>query len=176
MKTSVLNAAVGTALLAIGFQLGCYFEPLTTPNTNSDAASFQTAPFAVPANYSQEFVASRSTLAADFAARGEVYPATFGNWDMIDFGGDAAELVFIPHEVGNGAGVTRLNRDTGEAVILLEGIPGSAFDTDPTDGWDHQNDNYGGLDPAVVTPTGTLLTAEEWTGGGRLFESVLKVA
>lgn len=165
---------ITAAALAVGFvsiaTAGTYFEPLTAPNTNTDAASFNTAPFELPKNYRQEFVASRSSLAADFIAKGESYPATFGNWDMLDFGGDNAEFIYIPHEVGDGAGVTRLNRDTDEAVVLLQGIPAHSFDTDPTDGWDHENDNFGGLDPAVMTPSGTLVTAEEWAGGGRIFE------
>jgi hypothetical protein len=171
MKLRILSAAIASAWLASSVQAGgTYFEPLSEPNTNTDAASFNTAPFALPKNYSQAFIASRETLKADFEAKGETYPATFGNWDMLDFGGDNAEFVFIPHEVGDGAGLTRLNRDTGEAVVLLQGIPGSDYDTDPDDGWDHQNDNFGGLDPAVLTPAGTLITAEEWAGGGRVFE------
>ena len=170
MKLRTLSVAITSACLATAVHAGVYFEPLSAPNLNNDVGSFNNAPFALPENYSLDFVASRESLTADFNDQGETYPATFGNWDMLDFGGDNAEFIYIPHEVGDGAGVTRLNRDTGEAVVLLEGIPGSDFDLDPSNGWDHLNDNFGGLDPAVLTPAGTLITAEEWAGGGRLFE------
>jgi hypothetical protein len=149
-----------------GANAGTFFEPLTAPNT--DNTQEDTAPFTIPANHTQTFVASWNTMDAYF---GGTYPATFRNWDMIDFGGDNAEFIYIPHEVGpGGAGVTRYNRDTGEAVILLQGDNDENFDLDPTDGWTHLGDDFGGLDPAVVTPTGSLLTAEEWAGGGRIFE------
>ena len=170
MSKKLIAAAALVAMSGSAYAAGSYFEPLSAPNTATDAASFNNNPFNLPPNFSQEFVASRTSLAADFVAKGEVYPATFGNWDMLDFGGSNAEYIFIPHEVGDGAGLTRLNRNTGEAVVLLQGIPAHPFDTDPTDGWDHMNDNFGGLDPAKMTPAGTLLTAEEWAGGGRMFE------
>lgn len=170
MSKKIIIAAALAAMSGAVNATGPYFEPLSESNTATDAVSFNNNPFNLPSNFSQEFVASRTSLAADFTAKGEVYPATFGNWDMLDFGGNNAEYIFIPHEVGDGAGVTRLNRNTGEAVVLLQGIPAHPFDTDPTDGWDHMNDNFGGLDPAKMTPAGTLLTAEEWAGGGRMFE------
>ncbi len=170
MSKKIIFAAVFAAMSGVTHASGPYFEPLSEPNTATDAASFNNNPFVLPPNFSQEFVASRTSLAADFAAKGEVYPATFGNWDMLDFGGDNAEYVFIPHEVGDGAGLTRLNRNTGEAVVLLQGIPAHPFDSDPTDGWDHMNDNFGALDPAKWTPAGTLVIAEEWASNGRMFE------
>jgi len=168
MSKKLLAAAVVVAISG-SVNAGDYFTPLTEPNLNSDTSSYNNNPFALPGNYSQEFVASRSSLETEM---GGAFPDTFGNWDMLDFGGDNAQYIYIPHEVGDGAGVTRLNRDVAglEPTILLEGIPGSDFDLDPTDGWDHTNDNFGGLDPAFITPAGTLLTAEEWAGGGRIFE------
>jgi len=168
MKNTILTALVTAAISSA--HAGPYFDPLTKSNTNASASSFNNHPFKVPANFSQEFVASRSKMSADFAARGITFPATFGKWDMLDFGGENAQFVFIPHEMGDGAGLTRLNRDTGEVVVLLQGIAGADFDTDPGDGWEHTSDNFGSLDPAVVTPANTLITAEEWSGGGRMFE------
>ncbi len=182
MFKKLLLTAVGACAIAGSAHAGTYFEPLTQPNTNSDLASFNNAPFEIPQNYSQEFIASRKTLNAalggDPNLTGEVgaFPPSFGNWDMIDFGGVNSEFIFIPHEVqiandDGGAGVTRYNRDTGEIVILLEGNRSGIADNDPTDGWDHTDDDFTGLDPAVMTPAGTLLTGEEWGfGGGRLFE------
>ena len=165
MKKTLL--AIATAAAASSATAGNYFEPLTAPNT--DTTSFYSAPFKLPEHFSQEFVASRSTMAALFAAKGETFPSTFGNWDMLDFGGDDNEFIFIPHEVSSGAGVTRLNRDTGDAVVLLQGDPGLPYDTDPSDGFDKLGGNYGRLDPAVMTPAGTLVTGEEGSPS-RLFE------
>jgi len=170
MSKKIIIAAALVAMSGAVNATGPYFEPLSEPNTATDADSLNNNPFSLPPNFSQEFVASRASLSIHFAAKGEVYPATFGNWDMLDFGGNNAEYIFIPHEVGDGAGVTRLNRDTGEAVVLLQGIPATPFDSDPTDGWDHLNDNFGALDPAKWTSAGTLVVAEEWAGNGRMFE------
>ena len=182
MLKKLLMTTVGVCSIAASAHAGTYFNPLTGPNQNSDETSFNNAPFTIPQNYKQEFIANRKTLNAalggDPNSTGEVgaFPPSFRNWDMIDFGGENAEFIFIPHEVqiandDGGAGVSRYNRDTGEVVILLEGNRSGIADNDPTDGWDHENDDFTGLDPAVMTPAGTLLTGEEWGfGGGRLFE------
>lgn len=167
LKTMFVAASLVAASSAYAGDV--YFQPLTASNTNSDAASFNNAPFKLPAHFSQQLVASRSSLNAIMNG---AFPATFGNWDMLDFGGDNKQYIFIPHEVGDGAGVTRINRDVPnlEPTVLLEGVAGDAFDMNPADGWDKLTDNYGGVDPAHVTPAGTLVVAEEWAGAGRMFE------
>ena len=169
MKKTTLATALLVAVS--GAQAGTYFEPLSAPNTNTDADSFNNAPFSIPVNWKQELVASREIMSQQFADRGEEYPYSFANWDMLDFGGDDNEFVFIPHEVDGGAGITRLNRDTGEAVVLLQGNLAGFVDTNDNDGWNFHNDDFTGLDPAVISPNGTLLTGEEWGyGSGRMFE------
>lgn len=169
MKKTILSTLILAA--ATGTQAGTYFEPLTAPNTSTDATSFNTAPFTIPTHWKQEFVASRQSLSQQFTDRGEEYPYSFANWDMLDFGGDSNEFIFIPHEVDGGAGITRLNRDSGEAIVLLKGNGVGFVDTNPADGWDSTNDDFTGLDPAVLTPAGTLITGEEWGyGAGRMFE------
>lgn len=169
MLNKTLIATTLATIMAGTVAANPYFEPLTASNTNSSADSFNTAPFLLPPHFSQERVADFSGMIALFAANGDTYPGTFHNWDMLDFGGADNEFVFIPHEVGTGAGLTRLNRDTGEAVILLEGNSILPFDTDPSNGWSPLADNFGRLDPARLTPAGTLLTGEEGAGQ-RLFE------
>ncbi|MEA1888248.1 MAG: DUF839 domain-containing protein [Pseudomonadota bacterium] len=175
MKTKLQTAAVTIALMATSAHAGTYFEPLNQPNPNTDETSLNNSPFTIPPNYSQQFVASRKTLNASLGGdpeyTGGAYPASFGNWDMIDFSGENNEFIYIPHEVSAGAGVTRLNRDTDSIVILLEGNGSGALDRNPNDGWDHETDDFIGLDPAVITPSGTLVTGEEWgDSAGRLFE------
>jgi len=88
---------------------------------------------------------------------------------MIDVGGSSNEYIYIPMEVGRGAGVIRYNRDTGSYVILMQGNNTNVFNSDPST-WIATNDDYGSLDPAVITPSGSLVTAEEGSGNGRIFE------
>jgi len=169
MKKIILATLVASVISSA--QAGTYFEPLSEPNQNKTETTLNTAPFTLPPNYSQTFVQSRKTMNDYLTSQGSSFPATFGNWDMMDFGGNNNEFVFIPHEVNGGAGLTRLNRDTGEIVILLQGNDSGVADMDPTDGWNHQDDDFTGMDPAVITPAGTLVVGEEWGfAGGRLFE------
>jgi hypothetical protein len=99
---------------------------------------------------------------------GGSYPARFRNWDMISIGGDQGQFIYIPHEVSRGAGITRYNRDTGSAAILLQGDASGSFSSDPGT-WSPTNDDFATLDPAVLAPDGSLITAEEGGGNGRLF-------
>ena len=138
------------------------FTPLDAPATagNTDQAL---APFVLPSGWTQKFITDRDTL----TARG--MPATFGNWDMVAIAGASSKHVYIPMEVSQGAGVIRYNRDTDDFVTILEGNNTGIFASDPGN-WNPLNDDYGALDPAEVTPFGTVLTAEEWSGNGRIFE------
>ena len=87
----------------------------------------------------------------------------------MDIGGASNEFIYIPMEVGSGAGVVRYNRDTGLSTTLLGGNTLLGFSSMPGN-WDPLNDNFGAIDPAVLTPANTLVVAEEWTGNGRMFE------
>lgn len=73
------------------------------------------------------------------------YPATFRAWDMIDIGGPNAKYVFIPHEVQQGAGITRFNRDTNSAAILLQGNNTGIFSSNPIT-WNFLADDFGAFD------------------------------
>ena len=175
MKMKLQTVAVTLALMTTSAYSGTYFEPLNQPNPNTDEATLNSTPFTIPKNYSQIFVTSRKTLNAQLGgdpdATGGAYPSTFENWDMLDFGGDNSEFIYIPHEAEKGAGVTRFNRDNNEVVILLEGNGSGTLDQNPDDGWDQMSDDFIGLDPAIITPSGTLITGEEWgASAGRLFE------
>lgn len=133
------------------------------------------APFLLPAGFSQREIVDRATaeLDADFAA-------TFGNWDMVALD-PSNRFVFIPHEVGQGAGLTRYDTLTGDFVAAMTGDNSGSFSTD-RDAWNAAADggnpgvasgafgDYGAFDPAEWTPYGTVLVAEEWSGTGRMFE------
>lgn len=126
-----------------------------------------TQPFALANNYVQELVTDVAYMDGYFGPGG--YPSTFRNFDMIGFGGASNQFIYIPHEVGTGGGVTRYNRDNGDAALLLIGNNSGVFESNPAV-WNPLNDDFGGVDPAVTTPSGTLVVAEEWSGNGRMFE------
>jgi hypothetical protein len=145
MKKSIaafMIATASTAANAIG-----PFIPLTAPATSSNTSE-ATNPFLLPTGW----IATK-----------------FGSWDMMDIGGASNEFIYIPMEVASGAGVVRYDRDTGLSTTLLGGDTSLGFSSTPGS-WDPLNDNFGAIDPAVITPTNTLLVAEEWTGNGRMFE------
>ena len=113
------------------------FEPLTSSATCT-AGGNANAPFAIPAGFAQVNVASE--------------PDYLGNPDMItqnETGPEAGRYIFQPHELG-------LNTNTGVSVTdLLTGTTKMLV----------QRNDWGSLDGIVWTPWGTVLTAEERTGG-----------
>ncbi|OAI11817.1 hypothetical protein A1507_19665 [Methylomonas koyamae] len=141
------------------------FTPLTASATSANTSE-NTNPFKLPAGWVQTEIVDVNAMNALF---GGAYPATFRAWDMLDIGGANHQFLYIPHEVQQGAGVTRFNRDTGVATILMQGNNTGIFDSDPAS-WDQNNDDFGAFDPAVLSPWNTLLAGEEWAGNGRLFE------
>jgi len=164
MRKTLLAAAV-----ALACQTVHAIEPFTPLTASATLGNTNEAnnPFLLPPGWVQEEITDVGALNTLF---GGAYPGTFRAWDMIDIGGNNDELIYIPHEVQTGAGVTRYNRDTDTAVILIQGNDSATFDLNPADGWSHLADDFGAFDPAVLTPWNTLLTAEEWSGGGRIFE------
>lgn len=102
------------------------------------------------------------------AQPGGEFQDTFGNWDMLDVSADGRHI-YLPYEVRTGAGVTRYDRFTGESVTLMGGNATGVFETNPAS-WSADNDDFGAFDPAVLTPSGSLVVGEEWSGNGRLFE------
>lgn len=162
MKKTLLASAIAL-LSANAFAIGP-FTPLTASATSSNTSE-NTNPFLLPSGWIQTELTDVNYMNSYFGS----YPSTFRAWDMLDIGGSSHQFIYIPHEVSAGAGVTRYNRDTQSAAILLQGNNTSVFDADPTV-WSHQADDFGALDPAVLTPYNTLLTAEEWSGNGRIFE------
>ena len=113
------------------------FEPLTSSATCT-AGGNANAPFAIPAGFAQVNVASE--------------PDYLGNPDMItqnETGPEAGRYIFQPHELG-------LNTNTGVSVTdLLTGTTKMLV----------QRNDWGSLDGIAWTPWGTVLTAEERSGG-----------
>lgn len=119
------------------------------------------APFLLPDGFTQSLVVDRFTL----NARG--LPATFGLWDMIA-PDPTGRYIFVPSEVGRGAGVFRYDTANGQQVTLMLGNNSEVRTADPKL-FNPQDDDYSRFDPATFTPWGTVITGEETTGG-RLFE------
>ncbi len=110
-------------------------------------------------------ITDRNTLSAAYPG---TFQSTFGNWDMIDT--DATgRYVYLPYEVSQGAGLGRYDRNTGNYVTLMGGNNTGIFSSNPAT-WSATSDDFGAFDPAVRAPSGSVLTAEEWSGNGRIFE------
>ena len=155
---AIIIATVSTTAHAID-----PFTPLPAP-ANSGNTSEATNPFLLPAGWIANKVTDRFTLNSQTG-----FQSTFGSWDMIDIGGNNNEFVYIPMEVGRGAGVVRYNRDTTISTTLLGGNNTGVFSSTPGS-WSATDDDFGAIDPAVITPMRTLVVAEEWSGNGRMFE------
>jgi hypothetical protein len=115
------------------------FEPLAT-SVACTAGGNVNALFSIPAGYTQTNIASE--------------PDYFGNPDMItqnETGPQAGRFIYQPHEISlgtpGGTGVSVTDLVTGTTTMLV------------------QRTDWGSLDGIVWTPWGTLLTAEERTGG-----------
>ncbi|MEZ4921309.1 MAG: hypothetical protein R2792_19575 [Saprospiraceae bacterium] len=142
---------------------GLELAEVTLLDVSAGVTDEANSPFLLPAGFEQQLVVDRNTANGDAD-----FVSTFGNWDMITLD-PSNQFIFIPHEVGTGAGLTRYDRNTGDFVTALRGNNSNVFETNPTV-WDINNDDFGALDPAEWSPNGTVLTGEEWSGAGRLFE------
>jgi hypothetical protein len=137
------------------------FLPLPANGGNSTVES--TAPFLLPPDFTQQKITDRNTLRAD-----PDFARTFGTWDMLALD-PSGRYVFIPFEVARGAGLGRYDRASGDFVAALTGNNTGRYATDPST-WKPDDDDFGTCDPALWTPNGTVLTAEEGSGAGRVFE------
>jgi uncharacterized protein len=154
-KTSLflLAALTATTILTQSALAG------TPINFTPLAGSAVDAPFNSPQELNSPFLLSSGVVSQSslISKNDPDYLGTtnLGNWDMIttnETGPDAGRYLFIAHETGSNAGMSRYDRTTGQSVNL-------GF-----------NSSWGAFDPSLWTPWGTVLTAEEWTSQGRLFE------
>jgi uncharacterized protein len=126
------------------------FTPL--PNSAVDA------PINSPQELNSPFLLSSGLSQSSLVSKNDpdyISSTKLGNWDMIttnESGPDAGRYLFVAHETGSNAGVSRYDRVTNKSVNL-------GF-----------NASWGALDGSTWTPWGTVITGEEWTAQGRLFE------
>ncbi len=174
LAVSALALAVSQAVLA-GTEP--YFNPLTqsaavaSPNHVNELNS----PWQTPAGVTQWNLTSLSEVEADsfqsiqradFDGFGNPAGTSASMFDMLAYG-PYGRYIFIPHESPVGAGLTRYDRHTDTAELLFAGdqngdrsdVNGASFDFD-----------YGAFDPSRLTPNGTVIMAEEWSGRGRVVE------
>lgn len=182
-KLTSTTAAAG-ALLALASPASAgtmpYFTPLTesAPVTAPNSDEELNAPWVVPAGLTQRNLTSMREIEADptqsisrapdisVPGSGE-QDVTAGSsqsmWDMAAF--DATgRFVFVPHESPWSAGLSRYDRFRDRSELLWNGDGQGALD-------DWSND-YAAFDPATFTPNCTVMVAEEWSGEGRLIETL----
>ncbi len=164
--------AIAGAMFAAGAsafaQTAPYFTPLTesAPVSTPNSPEELTAPWVVPAGVSQENLTSMLEIEADSSqsvGRAMDAGTSASMWDMAAYSA-TGRYVFIPHESPWSAGLSRYDRWQDKNELLWSGDgQGAAGD------W---SNDYGAFDPATFTHNCTVLVAEEWTGEGRVVETL----
>lgn len=146
LATTAMLTGFATASQAANGPMG--FDPIDgTPY--DDASASWSEPFVIPEGYSQSLVADETVL--------DIYPGADDLTDMNtvnETGQQAGRYLYRTHEVGDNGSLSVIDLKTGAATVLVQDA-----------GWNR-------LDGLRWTPWGTLLFAEETTGG-RLFEVFL---
>ncbi len=181
-RTSVwlLASAVLAGAPAASATTAPYFTPLTesAPVVAANAIEEIQAPWVAPEGVSQYNLTSlrevESSLLQTIGRAPDISVPGSGEQDssagtsqsMFDMSAFDAmgRYVFIPHESPWSAGLTRYDRWTDFSDLLWRGN-GQGANGD----W---SQDYGAFDPAVWTPNCTVFVAEEWTGEGRLVETL----
>ena len=143
---ALLVGSAGAALAANG---PLAFEPIDGSAYDQQTTTWD-EPLVAPGGFTQELVADETVL--------NIYPGTTD--DLTDMntvnetGRHAGRYLYRTHEVGSNGSLSVVDLETGEAEVIAQEA-----------GWRR-------LDGLEWTPWGTLLFAEETTGG-RLFEAFL---
>lgn len=184
MKTNTATWLLATAAFGIALDASAttepYFTPLTesAPVVESNAIEEIKAPWVAPESIRQYNLTSlrevESSLlqtvgrAPDISVPGSgEQDASAGTsqsmFDMSAFD-SSGRYIFIPHESPWSAGVTRYDRWEDFSTLLYRGDGQGA-----NDDW---SGDYAAFDPAVWTPNCTVFAAEEWSGEGRVVETM----
>lgn len=152
LAVGALSAVTAVGLAAPALAAGpMSFDPISGTPYGAATADW-VDPFVIPEGYSQSLVADETTL--------DIYPGVDDLTDMNtvnETGRLAGRYLYRTHEVGSNGSLSVVDLQTGEARVIAQ---------DPS--WNR-------LDGIRWTPWGTILFAEETTGG-RLFEAFLDPA
>jgi hypothetical protein len=144
-----------------------FFNPLIQSAAvaqNANHINELNSPWQMPAGVTATLLTSLHEIEADPSQSTVRVPGLGTGASMTDMAAfdPTGRYIFLPHETEYGAGLTRYDTVTDEAVNLFKGdLNGSHGD------W---SGDFGALDPATWTPVGTLLIGEEWSGQGRALE------
>ncbi len=147
-SSTALGLSLGLAATANAANGPMAFEPIEA-SAYTQLGTTWAEPFLVPDGYSQRRVLDETGL--------DVYAGVDDLTDMNttnETGRQAGRYLYRTHEVGSNGAVTVIDLDTGEAKVIAQDA-----------GWRR-------LDGLRWTPWGTILFAEETTGG-RVFEAFL---
>lgn len=168
-KQTIASLAIAFTSQATVAGTDIYFTPLTQSSTvtRPNHINERTGPWVAPMGVSQENLTSMSEIEADAnqsIVRVPGAATSASMWDMVAFD-PTGQYIFIPHESPFGAGISRYSIEEDTSVVLFSG-DGSGVSGDAGT-W---GSDYGAFDPARFTPNGTVITGEEWSGEGRVFE------
>jgi uncharacterized protein len=157
MRKLIGGIAAGVIALALSVGVAAAldgpmgFDPIAG-SAYGQASNTWTEPFVVPAGFTQTLVVDETTLNI-YASDDDLTDMNTSNETSIH----AGRYLYRTHEVGSNGSVSVVDLETGAAEVLA------------------QNAGYRRLDGLRWTPWGTVLVAEEVTGG-RLFEIFLDPA
>ncbi len=181
MQLRSKHLAVGALALAVSQAAVAgtnpYFSPLTQSSAvaSPDHVNELNSPWQTPGGISQSRLMSlvevendvlQSIQRTDGDGRGNPSGRSASMFDMLAYG-PYGRYIFIPHETGIGAGVSRYDSETGETQLIFAGNETGDRNDILGDTWAY---DYGAFDPARLTPNKTVIAAEEWSGQGRVVE------
>jgi hypothetical protein len=176
----MVAGAILTSASVAGAGSAPYFTPLTesAPVTAPNSDEEFNAPWVVPSGVSQRNLTSMDEIESDptqsvgrapdisVPGSGEQDVSAGSSqsmWDMAAYD-PTGRFIFNPHESPWSAGLSRYDTWRDRNELLWRGDGQGALN-------DWSND-FGAFDPATFTTHCTVFAAEEWTGEGRLMETL----
>ena len=181
MQLKPKHLAAGALALAVSQAASAGTGPFFTPLTQSAAVAPPdhpneiAHPWQTPGGISQtkllalnevEQDVMQSIQRTDGDGRGNPSGAGASMFDMLAYS-PWGRYIFIPHETGIGAGVSRYDSRSGITELIFAGNESGDRNDVLGDTWEF---DYGAFDPARMTPNGTVIAGEEWSGQGRIVE------
>ena len=171
---TIIRKAVVASIALTGMQVATaatdvFFNPLIQSAAvaqNMNHINELNSPWQMPAGVSARNLTSLHEIEADASQSTIRVPGQGAEASMTDMSAfdPTGRYIFLPHETPCGAGLTRYDTVTDMATNLFKGDTAGC---NVTPDW---SADFGAFDPATLTPKGTIIVAEEWSGQGRAFE------